>query len=60
MRSGQFSPKLGTLSFYSTRGCHVVSERGIEVDQTKIEVIKSLPQPTCVKVVQSFLRHAGF
>ena len=39
---------------------HRVSERGIEVDQAKIEVIKQLPPPTNVKGVRSFLGHAGF
>ncbi|KAH9741368.1 Endonuclease [Citrus sinensis] len=39
---------------------HVVSARGIEVDKAKIDVIKSLPYPTCVREVRSFLGHAGF
>ena len=39
---------------------HLVSERGIEVDRAKIEVIEQLPPPTNVKGVQSFLGHAGF
>ena len=37
-----------------------VSERGIEVDQAKIDVIEQLPPPTNVKGVRSFLGHAGF
>ena len=39
---------------------HKVSERGIEVDQAKIEVIEKLPPPANVKGVRSFLGHAGF
>ena len=38
---------------------HRVSERGIEVDQAKIDVIEQLPPPTNVKGVRSFLGHAG-
>jgi len=39
---------------------HRVSERGIEVDRAKIEVIEQLPPPTNVKGVRSILGHAGF
>ena len=39
---------------------HCVSERGIEVDRAKIEIIKKLPPPTSIKGVQIFLGHAGF
>jgi hypothetical protein len=39
---------------------HNVSEKGIEVDRTKIKVIEQLPPPTNVKGVRSFLGHAGF
>ena len=39
---------------------HRVSERGIEVDRAKIEVIEQLPPPTNVKGVRSFLGHTGF
>ncbi|GJT82805.1 reverse transcriptase domain-containing protein [Tanacetum coccineum] len=39
---------------------HKVSSAGLEVDEAKIEVIAKLPPPTNVKVVQSFLGHAGF
>ena len=38
----------------------IVSERGIEVDRAKIDVIEQLPPPTNVKGVRSFLGHAGF
>ncbi|XP_060177823.1 uncharacterized protein LOC132607758 [Lycium barbarum] len=39
---------------------HKISERGIEVDQAKIDVISKLPPPISVKGVRSFLGHAGF
>jgi len=39
---------------------HRVSEREIEVDRAKIDVIEQLPPPTNVKGVRSFLGHAGF
>ena len=39
---------------------HRVSERGIEVDRAKIDVIEQLPPLTNVKGVRSFLGHAGF
>jgi hypothetical protein len=39
---------------------HLVSERGIQVDRAKIEVIENLPPPTNIKGVRSSLGHAGF
>ena len=39
---------------------HVISSRGIEVDKSKIDIMHSLPPPTNVKEVCSFLGHAGF
>ena len=39
---------------------HRISERGIEVDRAKIEIIEKLPPPTLVKGVCSFFGHAGF
>ena len=39
---------------------HLVSERGIEVDRAKIEVIEQLPPPVNIKGIQSFLGHVGF
>ncbi|XP_027343093.1 uncharacterized protein LOC113855660 [Abrus precatorius] len=39
---------------------HVISGEGIAVDSSKIDVIASLPYPTCVREVRSFLGHAGF
>ncbi|KAL0886107.1 hypothetical protein Bca101_010090 [Brassica carinata] len=37
-----------------------ISEKGIEVDKAKIEVMMSLQPPTSVKGIRSFLGHAGF
>lgn len=49
--------------FMASRGIflgHVISEKGIEVDQAKIAVIANLPYPTNVREVHSFLGHVGF
>ncbi|CAL2230197.1 unnamed protein product [Prunus armeniaca] len=39
---------------------HIVSEKGIEVDKSKIGLVRHLPSPTSVREVRSFLGHAGF
>ncbi|XP_010523588.2 PREDICTED: uncharacterized protein LOC104801906, partial [Tarenaya hassleriana] len=39
---------------------HKISEKGIEVDRAKIEVIEQMIPPTNVKGIRSFLGHAGF
>ena len=39
---------------------HIISEKGIEVDKAKVELIVKLPPPTIVKGVRQFLGHAGF
>jgi hypothetical protein len=39
---------------------HVISERGIEVDKAKVEMVEQLPPPTDVKSFRSFLGHVGF
>ncbi|RDY09467.1 Retrovirus-related Pol polyprotein from transposon 17.6, partial [Mucuna pruriens] len=39
---------------------HLVSNRGIKVDKSNIDIISSLPNPTFVRKVRSFLEHAGF
>nr|GEV78185.1 reverse transcriptase domain-containing protein [Tanacetum cinerariifolium] len=39
---------------------HKISRNGIEVDKAKVDVIVKLPHPTTVKVIRSFLGHAGF
>jgi hypothetical protein len=39
---------------------HKISEKWIEVDKVKIDMIEQLPPPTNVKGIHSFLGHAGF
>ena len=39
---------------------HKISTTGLEVDQSKVSIIKTLAPPTTVKGVRSFLGHAGF
>ncbi|KAG7567974.1 Integrase catalytic core [Arabidopsis thaliana x Arabidopsis arenosa] len=39
---------------------HKISEKGIEVDKGKIEVMMQLQPPKTVKDIRSFLGHAGF
>ena len=39
---------------------HVISNKGIEVDKAKVELISKLPSPINVKTVRQFLGHAGF
>ena len=39
---------------------HKVSGAGLEVDKAKIDVIAKLPPSTNIKVIRSFLGHAGF
>ena len=47
--------------FMVTEGIgHKISATGLEVDQSKVSIIKTLAPPTTVKGVRSFLRHAGF
>ena len=40
-------------------GC-VVSSKGIEVDKAKVDLVKSLPYPTNMRDVYSFLGDAGY
>jgi len=40
--------------------CHKVSQKGLEEDKAKVEVIEKLPTPILVKVFRSFLGHARF
>ncbi|RVW18664.1 Retrovirus-related Pol polyprotein from transposon opus [Vitis vinifera] len=50
-------------AIYGTQGIvlgHIISEKGIEVDKAKVELIVKLPSPTTVKGVRQFLGHAGF
>ena len=39
---------------------HIISNKGIEVDKAKIELISKLPSPINVKTMRQFLGHAGF
>ncbi|WKA03680.1 hypothetical protein VitviT2T_021779 [Vitis vinifera] len=39
---------------------HIISEKGIEVDKAKVELIVKLPSPTTIKGVRQFLGYAGF
>jgi hypothetical protein len=39
---------------------HIVPSCGLEVDKAKINVISSLPYPSCVRKVCFFLGHTGF
>ncbi|CAN6576718.1 unnamed protein product [Malus baccata var. baccata] len=39
---------------------HIISEKGIEVDKSKIDLVHYLPSHTSVREVRSFLGHAGF
>ena len=33
---------------------HKISQKGIEVDKAKVEIIEKLPPPTSVKAIRSF------
>ena len=39
---------------------HIISEKGIEVDKAKIDLISKLPSPINIMIVRQFLGHAGF
>ncbi|RDX94238.1 Retrovirus-related Pol polyprotein from transposon opus, partial [Mucuna pruriens] len=39
---------------------HLVSNKGIKVDKSKIDIITSLPNPAFVREIHSFFGHAGF
>ena len=39
---------------------HIVSEKSIEVDKTKVALISKLPPPKTVQKVRSLLGHTGF
>ena len=39
---------------------HKISATGLEVDQSKVSIIKTLARPTTVKGIRSFLGHVGF
>jgi len=51
------------MSFYGVRRHilgHRISEKGIQVDKSEIEIIASLPYPSFVRAIHYFLGHAGF
>ena len=55
--------ELGKIPFHVTEGIvlgHKISVDGLEVDQAKIAVIKTLMSPTTVKGIRSFLGHTRF
>ena len=39
---------------------HIISNKGIEVDKAKVDLISNLPPPKKVKDIMAFLGHAGF
>ncbi|XP_026398708.1 uncharacterized protein LOC113294529 [Papaver somniferum] len=39
---------------------NIISEKGIEVDKAKVDLIQHLPQPRSVREIRSFLGHVGF
>ena len=39
---------------------HIISEKEIEVDKAKVDLISKLPPPTNVETMRQFLGHAGF
>ena len=39
---------------------HKICERGIEVDQAKVDAIEKIPCPKDIKGIRSLLGHAGF
>ena len=39
---------------------HIISEKWIEVDKAKIDLISKLPSPINIKTIMQFLGHAGF
>ncbi|CAN6716097.1 unnamed protein product [Malus baccata var. baccata] len=38
---------------------HIISEKGMKVDKSKIDLVRHLPSPTSVREVRSFLGHAA-
>lgn len=39
---------------------HLISDKGIQVDPAKIEIILSLPAPKTQREVRGFLEHVGY
>lgn len=63
LRENHLYAQLPKCEFMATRleylG-HVIDGNGIQVDPSKIQVIRDWPQPTCVKELQSFLGIANY
>ncbi|CAM8959623.1 unnamed protein product [Rhodiola kirilowii] len=56
-------PNYEKCHFMVTHGVvlgHIVSREGVEVDKAKIDVIMTLPYPSTVRDLKSFLGHADF
>ncbi|CAA6672602.1 unnamed protein product [Spirodela intermedia] len=55
---------LGEITFMVKEGVvlgHIVSEKGLEVDRAKIDIISKMKPPkNSVKQIRSFLGHAGY
>ena len=63
LRQPNFKLKLKKCSFLQLETNYlgfVISEEGIKPDEKKIEAIKSLPVPTCVREVRSFIGMCSF
>ena len=64
MHKEELGIELGKVPFYGQPGGivlgHIISNKGIEVDKAKIEMISKLSSPTNVKTVRQFLGHADF
>ena len=58
LRQHNLKLKLKKCSFLKSETHYlgfVISEEGIKPDQKKVEAIRSLPVPTCVREVRSFI-----
>jgi hypothetical protein len=63
LRATRLFSNLEKCTFYTERVSflgYVVTSQGIDVDDTKVEAIRSWPMPTTVTQVRSFLGLAGF
>jgi len=50
------------MSFHDEKGVilgHIISNKGIEVDKAKVDLIFNLSPPRMVKEIRSFLGHVG-
>ena len=63
LRQHNLKLKLRKYSFLQLKTNYlrfVISEEGIKTDEKKIEAIKFLPVPTCVRKVRSFIRMCSY